>query len=174
MTVAVFVGTSLDGFLARPDGALDFLPADGGGDTSFESFLASVDALVMGRSTFETVKGFGGPWPYGDKPVIVLAHRTLDLSWAPASVRQMAGTPKEVVEGLAKLGLRKLYVDGGVTIQEFLRAGLVDRLIVTRVPVLIGSGRPLFGPLAHDVKLRHVGTKTLGGGLVQSEYEVVR
>jgi dihydrofolate reductase len=169
--VTVFVGRSVDGFIARRDGAIDWLPADGGGkDAGFDEFFASVDALVMGRNTFETARGFGA-WPYGSKRVVVLTHRPLDTSAFPgAKLEAMAGEPAEVLSRLETTGVRHVYVDGGATIQAFLRAGLVDRLIVTDVPVLIGEGIPLFGRLAQDVRLRHVRTKTLRGGLVQSEY----
>ena len=175
MTVSVFVGTSLDGFLARPDGSFDFLPADGGGEAGgFMEFFATVDALVMGRNTFDVV-GAMKEWPYGEKHLVVLSHRPLDLSNAPdGKAERMDGTPADVVKRLAARGLHRLYVDGGLTIQSFLRAGLVDRITVTTVPVLIGQGIPLFGSLPRDVKLRHVGTRTIPGGMVQSVYEVVR
>lgn len=175
MTVSVFVGISLDGFIARPDGSFDFLPSDGGGEAGgFDQFIAGIDALVMGRNTFDTVVGMA-EWPYRKKHVVVLSHRPVDLSLAPPGLAEtMAGEPADIVARLAARGLRNLYVDGGLTIQSFLRAGLVDRLVVTQVPVLIGQGRPLFGPLPRDVKLRHVSTKTIPGGMVQSEYAVVR
>lgn len=175
MTVSVFVGTSLDGFLARPDGSFDFLPSDGGGaDGGFAEFFATVDALVMGRNTFDVVRAMPG-WQYGDKPLFVLTHRSLDLSSAPpGKVEAMSGQPEEVVRRLAARGLRRLYVDGGLTIQSFLRAGLVDRITVTTVPVLIGQGIPLFGAVPKDIKLRHASTKAIAGGMVQSVYEVVR
>ncbi len=175
MVVSVFVGISLDGFLARPDGSFDFLPSDGGGESGgFEQFIAGIDVLVMGRNTFDVVSGMS-PWPYGKTPVVVLTHRPLDLSRAPpGQVEGMAGEPADVVARLAARGLRNLYVDGGLLIQQFLRAGLVDRIIVTKVPVLIGQGIPLFGPLKKDVKLRHVSTRAFGPGFVQSEYAVLR
>jgi dihydrofolate reductase len=175
MAVSVFVGTSVDGYIARPDGSFDFLPADGGGEAGgFNGFFATVDALVMGRNTFEAVQGMK-EWPYGDKLVVVLTHRPLDLSLAPkGKAETMQGEPRDIVARLAARGFHRLYVDGGLTIQSFLRAGLVDRITVTQVPVLIGQGIPLFGPLPHDVKLRHLGTKTIPGGMVQSVYDVVR
>lgn len=173
MKVSVFAGTSLDGFLARKDGALDFLPPGGGEAHGYEEFFASVDVLVVGRNTFETVLGFE-TWPYGTKPVVVLTHRPLDVPKARGVVEAMAGTPAEVVARLSDRGFRHLYLDGGVTIQGFLRAGLVDRLVLTRVPVLIGEGIPLFGSLPRDIRVRHVATQTFPSGLVQSEYEVVR
>jgi dihydrofolate reductase len=173
MTVSVFIGTSLDGFIARPNGDFDFLPADGGEPHGYNEFIASVDAIVIGRNSFEKVLTLG-PWPYGDKRVVVLSSRPIDLSAAVGGlVEQMAGTPAEVVSRLAASGANHLYIDGGITIQGFLRAGLVERLIITRVPVLIGDGIPLFGSLPHDIQLRHVGTRQYPSGLVSSEYQVV-
>jgi dihydrofolate reductase len=174
MPVSVFVGTSVDGFIARPDGALDFLPPDGGEPHGYDEFIASVDAIVIGRKTFETVLGFGS-WAYGKKRVVVLGSRPVDLSAVREGViEQMAGSPAEIVSKLASRGIHHLYVDGGITIQGFLRAGLVDRLVITRVPVLIGEGIPLFGSLPHDIRLRHVATRHFPSGLVQSEYHVQR
>ena len=172
MTASVFVGTSLDGFIARPNGDLDFLPADGGESHGYEEFIATVDAIVIGRNTFETVLTLG-PWPYGDKRVVVLSSRPLDLSVARGGVvEQMSGPPEQIVSQLAASGARHLYVDGGITIQRFLRAGLIQRLTITRVPVLIGEGIPLFGSLPHDIQLRHIATRHYASGLVSSEYHV--
>jgi len=171
MKASVFVGASLDGFIARADGALDFLPHGGGEAHGYEEFLASVDALVIGRKTYETVLGFGG-WAYGTKPVFVLSTRPLAPAPAGAVVEHMSGAPAEIVARLAARGIGHVYVDGGLTIQRFLRAGLIQRLIVTRVPVLIGTGIPLFGPLERDIVLQHVGTRQFSSGLVQSEYLV--
>ena len=171
MMVSVFVGTSVDGFIARPNGELDFLPADGGEPHGYDEFIASVDTLVIGRKTFETVLGFG-VWPYADKRVVVLSSRPVDLSAARGAVEQMAGPPAEIVSRLTAAGAQHLYVDGGLTIQGFLRAGLVGRLIVTRVPVLIGAGIPLFGALPQDIRLNHIATRSFPSGLVQSEYRV--
>jgi dihydrofolate reductase len=171
--ISVFVGTSVDGFIARPNGDLDFLPPGGGEPHGYDEFIASVDALVIGRNTFETVLAFP-EWPYGDKRVVVLSSRPLDLSAARGGkVEQMAGTPAEIVARLAATGAHHLYVDGGITVQRFLRAGLVQRLVITRVPVLIGDGIPLFGALPRDVRLHHVATRHYPSGLVQSEYDVV-
>jgi dihydrofolate reductase len=169
---SVFVGTSLDGFIARPNGAFDFLPAGGGEPHGYDEFIASVDAIVMGRKTFETVLALG-PWPYGNKRVVVLSSRPVDLSAVSGGVvEQMAGTPAEIVSKLAATGAHHLYIDGGITIQEFLRAGLIQRIVITRVPVLIGEGIPLFGTLTADIRLRHVATRQYPSGLVSSEYLV--
>ncbi|HEV8486399.1 MAG TPA: dihydrofolate reductase family protein [Blastocatellia bacterium] len=172
MTVSVFVGASVDGFIARANGDLDWLPEGGGEPHGYNEFFASVDALVIGRKTFETVLAFEA-WPYGDKRVVVLSNRPIDLSAAKGGVvEQMAGTPAEIVSKLAASGAHHLYIDGGITIQEFLRAGLVQRLIITRVPVLIGDGIPLFGSLPRDIRLDHVATRHYPSGLVQSEYTI--
>ena len=171
MTVSVFVGTSVDGFIARPNGALDFLPPGGGEPHGYNEFIATVDAIVIGRKTFETVLAMES-WPYGEKRVVVLSSHPVDSSGARGVVEQMAGPPAEVVSQLAASGAQHLYVDGGITIQGFLRAGLVQRLTITRVPVLIGDGVPLFGSVPSDVRLRHVATRHYPSGLVQSEYQV--
>jgi dihydrofolate reductase len=176
VTASVFVGVSLDGFIARPNGDLDFLPPGGGEPHGYEEFISGIDAIVIGRKTFETVMGFE-TWPYGGKRVVVLSRRPVDLSAAVArggAVEQLGGTPAAIVERLAASGARHLYIDGGITIQDFLRAGLIQRLVITRVPVLIGEGIPLFGALPHDVRLRHVMTRHFPTGLVQSEYEIAR
>ena len=171
MTVSVFVGTSVDGFIARPNGALDFLPPGGGEPHGYNEFIATVDAIVIGRKTFETVLAMES-WPYADKRVVVLSSHPVDISGARGVVEQMAGPPAEVVSQLAASGAQHLDVDGGITIQGFLRAGLVQRLTITRVPVLIGDGVPLFGSVPCDVRLRHVATRHYPSGLVQSEYQV--
>lgn len=172
LRASVFIATSLDGFIARPDGGLDWLPTEGVEDHGYDAFIASVDALVMGRNTFETVLSFGG-WHYGKKPVFVLTSRPLSAPLpAEAVLDTLAGAPEEIVVQLEARGFRHVYLDGGITIQRFLRAGLVQRLIITRVPVLIGAGIPLFGFLPHDITLQHVGTREFAGGLVQSEYSI--
>lgn len=178
MKASVFVGVSLDGFIARPNGDLDWLMGEGGGDSAeygYNEFIADIDVIVMGRKTFEKALTFD-KWYYGQKRVVVLSRRPVDLSAARARggvVEHMGGPPEEIASKLARGGARHLYVDGGVTIQEFLRAGLIQRLIVSRLPVLIGQGIPLFGPLPQDIRLNHVATRTYPGGMVQSEYHVV-
>jgi dihydrofolate reductase len=175
MMISVFIGTSVDGFIARLNGDLDFLPVDGGEPHGYTEFMASVDALVIGRKTYETVLSYAD-WPYGDKRVVVLSSRPPDFSalrGAKGVVEQMGGAPAEIVAKLAARGVRHVYIDGGVTIQGFLRAGLVQRLVITRVPVLVGEGIPLFGSLPRDVRLHHVATQHYPSGLVKSEYEVI-
>jgi dihydrofolate reductase len=170
---SVFVGTSLDGFIARANGNLDFLPAGGGEPHGYDEFMATVDALVIGRNTYETVLTFD-TWAYGRKPVFVLSSRPIAAAPAEAVVERMSGAPADIVSRLAARGIRHIYVDGGITVQRFLEAGLIDRIILTRVPVLIGTGIPLFGPLQRDILLEHVATRQYPSGLVQSEYVVVK
>ncbi len=173
MMVSVFVGTSLDGFIARSNGSFDFLPPGGGEPHGYDEFIASVDTIVMGRNTYETVLTLGA-WPYSNKRVVVLSNRPIDFSAVREGVaEQMAGPPEQIVAQLARSGATHIYVDGGLTIQQFLRAGLIQRLTITRVPVLIGEGIPLFGSLPHDVQLRHIATRHYPSGLVSSEYQVV-
>lgn len=171
MNGSVFIATSLDGFIARPDGAIDWLPHDSTEDYGYDPFMASVDAVVMGRLSYETVLGMGG-WFYGTKPVYVLSTRPIPPAPEGALVDRLAGEPHEVAAELARRGVREAYIDGGVTIQRFLRAGLIRRVIITRIPVLLGTGRPLFGELAADVRLTHLRTQSWPSGLVQSEYRI--
>jgi dihydrofolate reductase len=173
MKLSVFCGVSVDGFLARPDDTLDFLDTDEQEPHGFTEFLASVDVVVVGRRTFDVVLKLGHLALYGKKRVIVLSGRPLDLSpAADGPVEQMAGEPSEIVAQLESRGFKHAYIDGGITIQRFLAAGLINRLVITRVPVLIGAGIPLFGSLPGDIRLHHVETGSYRGGLVQSEYEI--
>jgi dihydrofolate reductase len=168
---SVFIGASLDGFIARTDGSLDWLQPGDAEPHGYDEFMATVDALVIGRKTFEKVLTFDA-WPYGAKPVFALSSRPLPPAPAGALVERMSGDPSEIVSQLAVRGVRHIYVDGGVTIQRFLQAGLIQRLIITRVPVLIGAGIPLFGATPRDIALNHVATRQYASGLVQSEYAI--
>ncbi len=174
MTGLVYIATSLDGFIARVNGALDWLPVpEGEEDFGFGEFMASIDALVMGRNTYEAVRGFDG-WAYGSVPVFVLTHRPItEPEDAAANVEAICESPAELVAALAKRGYHRLYIDGGNIIQQFLRAGLIQNIIITRIPVLLGDGIPLFGQLGADIALRCMRTRLLPGGLEQSEYEVL-
>jgi len=172
MTGIVYIASSLDGYIARKDGSLDWLPASGESDFGFGEFLTSVDALVMGRNTYDMVISFDS-WAYGETPVFVLSHRAITLPGdSNARVASVSGSPAVVVAELAERGLNNLSIDGSQTIQTFLRAGQIQRIIVTRIPVLLGSGIPLFGKLENDVQLKCVRSELLPGGLEQAEYEV--
>jgi dihydrofolate reductase len=177
MKGSVYIATSLDGFIARENGDTDWLPGidtdEGGEDYGYKEFFDTVDVLVIGRKSYEKVLTFK-EWPYGSKPVVVLSSRSVNIPKQIArSVESMSCSPTEVVRRLSKRGAKHLYVDGGKTIQGFLREGLIHQMIITKIPVLIGSGIPLFGPLQHDIKLRHIETTTFPDGLVRSRYEVV-
>jgi dihydrofolate reductase len=177
----VFVGTSLDGFIAREDGDLDWLTSAGDelGDTGYEEFFSGVDAMVLGRGTYDTVSAFPD-WPYAGKRVLLLSrtlHRSYTSSSPPSSPLPAETTVHptlgDVIDVLVAEGRRRVYVDGGRTIQSFLRAGLVREITITRAPVLLGSGIPLFGPLSTDVHLRYLGGRELGAGFTQASYEVL-
>jgi dihydrofolate reductase len=173
---SAFLATSLDGFIARPDGGLDWLemPATND-DHGFGAFMESIDALVMGRNTYDIVDSMDVAWPYGDTPTFVLTNRPLEIPEDLKGVIEARDVaPPALVEELDRLGHRHLYVDGGATIQSFLDAGLLDRITITTLPILIGEGIPLFGPLADDVELSLVSTVAFTSGLVQSTYDVVR
>jgi dihydrofolate reductase len=173
----VFIATSLDGFIAREDGAIDWLLArDASGEEhGYAQFIAGIDAIVMGRGSYEKALELE-PWPYA-RPVLVLSA---SLAGAPVPAR-LAGHVRVVDlspgDALAKLhaeGCRRVYVDGGKVIQSFLRQGLIDDMVITLVPVLLGSGRPLFGALEADLSLAHEATVSFPSGLVQTRYRVVR
>jgi dihydrofolate reductase len=172
MKASTFIGVSLDGFIARLNGSFDFLPEAGGEPHGYDEFMASVDVLVIGRNTYEVVLAFE-TWPYGEKPVFVLSNHALAPAPPGAAVEHMSGEPAEIVRRLNTRGIRHAYVDGGITIQRFIQAGLIQTLIITRVPVLIGSGIPLFGPVLEDIRLQHVSTREYASGLVKSEYLII-
>ena len=176
---SVFVAVSLDGFIARPDGGIDWLEEANklippGEDCGFAEFMIGIDALVMGRATFEQALTFP-EWMYGDKPMYVLS-RTLTSrpAAAPSTVQLHALEPSEMVRLAAANGHKRLYVDGGRTIQGFVAAGLISDFTITVIPVLLGAGLRLFGELVADVPLTHVSTKDYPFGFVQSRYNLER
>jgi dihydrofolate reductase len=177
-SVRVFIATSLDGFIAREDGRIDWLEqanrlAPPGEDCGFGAFFAKTDVLVMGRKTFETVLDFP-EWPYGTKPVVVVTHRP-DALVIPEKIRSTVSatseTPGALVSRLAAQGMKELYIDGGALIRSFLAADLIDEITVTQIPVLIGSGLPLWGGDMRDRWLRLVQVKHFDFGFVQLRYE---
>lgn len=167
---SVFIATSVDGFIARPDGGLDWLDAVQveGEDYGFAEFFAGVDALVLGRNTYDTVLGFDR-WLYGDKRCLVLTHRPPATSAHGETF--FAGAPAEIAEVLARDGVRRVYVDGGIVIQRFLAAGLVDDLTISIIPVILGAGIPLFARDGGvELPLEQVESRTWPSGLVQLSY----
>lgn len=174
----VFIATSLDGFIARHDGDIEWLtdpPAnphhavgyDGPNPPrGYESFMSIVDHIVMGRGTYEKVLTFDG-WPYANKEVIVMS-----TTLTPGADERVTvvGNIAQAVQQLEERGAKGVYVDGGKVIQEFLRHDLIDEITLARAPVLLGQGIPLFGALAHDVRLTHTGTATTDSGMTSSHY----
>ena len=177
MKASVYVGTSLDGFIARRDGSIDWLNeaqslVPEGEDCGYQAFMDTVDTLIMGRRTFEQVLTFG-PWPYGDTPVVVLSHNPVTLpSHLPDTVSCSSESPQVLLERLAGQGVKHVYVDGGTTIQGFLAQSLIDEITITSIPIILGEGIPLFGPIKKDLKLTHVKTHTYDFGFVQTTYQI--
>ncbi|MBY5992204.1 dihydrofolate reductase family protein [Ferrimonas balearica] len=174
----VYIATSLDGYIADRDGGLDWLhsvPNPEGDDLGFAEFIAGVDALVMGRNTYQTLLDFDlelpAQWPY-PKPVYVVSRQPVTV---PAALEGKvfalaADDPRGLSDRLAELGHQRLYVDGGRTIQGFLAAELIDELILTQIPILLGGGVPLFGALAEPQAFELVHSEVLLGALVKSHY----
>lgn len=174
---AIFIAVSLDGYIAREDGSIDWLMnanelAPEGEDGGYQAFISNVDAIIMGRHSFEMVKTFN-PWPY-TLPVIVLSQHPIDIPDAlKKSVTHSSETPVELRTRLSRQGHQHLYIDGGITIQRFLRSGCIDELIITVIPVLLGQGRRLFGEVEEDVRLQLIKSHTLNGGFVQMHYKII-
>ncbi|CAM4165533.1 dihydrofolate reductase family protein [Pseudoalteromonas maricaloris] len=161
MANIVYIGASLDGFIADKNNCLDWLhdlPNPEGSDLGFADFMARVDAIIMGRNTFETIQGFDCEWPY-NKPVFVLSNTLKEVPKVFSDkVSLVRGELTDIVKQLAQLGFKNLYIDGGKTIQSFLQQDLIDELIITTIPTILGGGTPLFGKLNEPLKFRHVNT----------------
>ncbi len=172
VTCVAYLGMSLDGFIAGPGDDLGFLddiehPADS--DYGYAEFMAGVDALVMGRRTFETVLGFDGDWPY-EKPIVVMSSTLQAIPERAKQCELSIATPRELVEEAAARGWKKLYIDGGALVTSFAGLDLLDELIVTMLPVALGQGTPVFGPLDTPHWFSHVSTESFSNGVVQSTY----
>ncbi len=177
MKNSIFIGTSIDGYIADRNGGLEWLdaiPLPEGEDMGYFKFMESIDALVMGRATFETVLGFDVDWPY-DKPVFVLSNKLTEI---PEIYRDKAflvsGPLKKVLKHIHRKGFDRLYIDGGRTIQSFLNEDLVDEMIITTIPVLLGGGFPLFGDLPKESVFRCLDTKVFAKDIVQRHYRRTR
>ncbi len=177
----VFIATSLDGFIADKNGGLDFLnfdwltltPDSNSGGMGYNAFVKDIDALVMGRTTFETVKGFDVPWPY-KQPVFVLSNSMTEI---PESHKDKAflvkGKLTDILAQIHEKGYYKLYIDGGTTISSFLKEDLIDEMILTRIPILLGGGHRLFHELPKCVKFELVESKVFMNQIVQNHYKRV-
>jgi dihydrofolate reductase len=173
---SVFIAVSLDGFIARLDGSIDWLEAANqtvpvGTDLGYEHFFASIDAMVMGRKTFEQVLTFV-KWPYEKKTLVVLSRTLATLpEGAPASVSLSRETPSVLAHRLEVEGFHHLYIDGGKTIQSFLQAGLIDEMTITTIPVVLGEGLPLFSDIGEDIHFSVVSSRAYEFGFVQTKYK---
>lgn len=163
-----FVGVSLDGFLARLDGTIDWLERFEGGEHGYRAFFDSVDTIVVGRKTYDFVLTMKS-WPYRGKRCFVMTHRDVG---GHNGERAYSGEPAGILQHLEAEGARHVYVDGGVVIREFLAARLLDELTMTVVPSLIGEGLPLFGGVKIESGLVLVEVKSFGGGLAQMRYRM--
>ena len=175
MFISAFIATSLDGFIARKDQSIDWLEnasSDATEDYGYESFIQSVSAVVMGRNTFQKILSFP-EWPFPSQRVIILSN---SLTSVPdelgENVQLYNGEITELVGLLDAEGEQHIYVDGSRTIQSFISANLLTDITITTLPILIGEGISLFGPLEKDVKLTHVTTQAFQNGFVQSKYLV--
>ncbi|WP_231444640.1 dihydrofolate reductase family protein [Brevibacterium zhoupengii] len=167
----VFLGLSVDGRIARPDGDLEWLTSRGAaaGDAGFTPFVESIDAVVMGRRTYEAIASYDD-WPYLDRPIHVISTTLAADADSRITVHRSA---EAAIDALQRDGRWRVYVDGGETVRWFLAAKLIDELTLSQVPVLIGDGPSLFGSLGGDVDLEHVRTTVLDGGMVQTTYRVL-
>src|SRR5262249_16641348 len=171
-TIVVFIATSIDGYISRTNGSIDWLaPAeDAAAYQRFETFLATVMAVVMGRNTFQQVLGFG-QWPYREIPVYVLSRSLSQLpNSSPRTVCLRNCSPEDLIAELGSQKFQRGYVDGAETVKRFLEKDLIDELTITRLPILLGSGRTLFGAVPFDLQYEHVSTQTFSTGAVQSKY----
>jgi dihydrofolate reductase len=168
--VRVFIASSLDGFIAGPDDDLSWLPdPEPGQDHGYGAFMADIGALLMGRRTFDVVMGFGVEWPYGERPVLIATHRAMPQ--APASVRAVTGSITELVAlALAAADGRDVYIDGGNLIRQALDAGLIDEMVVTLIPVVLGAGYPLFAGAQQRHSFELVDLTQFAGGLISLRY----
>jgi len=171
---SIFIATSLDGYISNKNGGLDWLqsiPNPENDDMGFVEFTNRIDALVMGRTTFETVIGFDVPWPY-NKPVFVLSNKLKEI---PKSHKDKAylikGTLTEILKQIHTKGHERLYIDGGTTIRNFLKEDLIDEMVLTKIPILLGGGSSLFAELPNELKFELIGTKTFLNQITQNHYK---
>ena len=176
MKVSVYIATSLDGYIARPNGDIDWLMeadnSDGKEDYGYKEFLDSVDCMVMGRNSMEMVMSFP-EWPYEGKRVIVLSNTLKEMpSQLKGKIELYSGSLIKLVAELKNDGCKRIYIDGGKTIQSFINDELITDITITKIPILLGEGLSLFGKTKNDIKLKHIESKTYSSGFVKSTYEI--
>ena len=176
MKVSAFIATSLDGYIARPDGDIDWLMnADNSGgkeDYGYKEFSDTVDCMVMGRNSMEMVMSFP-EWPYEGKREVVLSNALKETpSQVKDKVELYSGSLIKLVTELKNDGCKRIYIDGGKTIQSFINKDLITDITITKIPILLGEGLSLFGKTKHDIKLKHIESKSYPSGFVKSIYEV--
>jgi dihydrofolate reductase len=173
MANIVYIATSLDGYIADKDNGIDWLhsiPNPENSDFGFHEHMNNVDALVMGRNTLDLVLSFEGEWPY-NKPVFVLSHSMTAVPHGYESkIFLIKGELKAIVEDLNGKGFNNLYIDGGITIQHFLKEDLIDEMIITTIPILLGGGISLFGQLDTPINFRCTKTERLINALCKSHF----
>jgi dihydrofolate reductase len=170
----VFIATSVDGYIATPDGGIDWLheiPNPTSNDYGYAKFMEGIDALVMGRNSFEKVLSFGGDWHY-TKKVFVLSNSLKEVpTLLKDKVEIINGDLKVLVKQFNTKGYNNLYIDGGKTIQGFLKEDLIDELTLNQIPIILGSGIPLFNDEGNTLRLEHCDTLVYEGGLVKTHYK---
>jgi dihydrofolate reductase len=171
---SVFTATSLDGYIADRNGGIEWLhaiPNPNNDDMGYVEFINEIDALVMGRKTFETVCGFDIDWPY-DKPVFVLSNTLTEIPEGhKGKAFLIKGTITEILEQIYAKGYYQLYIDGGSTIQNFLKADLIDEMILTTIPIVLGGGTTLFSELPNELKFELIEAKTYLNQITQHHYK---
>lgn len=170
--ISIYIATSIDGYIARKDGELDWLQYghEGDEDYGFKKFIQSIDALILGRKTYQVVSGFD-EWPYKGKRVIVLSHTLKEVR---KEAELFSGQLTDLLSKLHSENIRHVWVDGGVTASKFLEAGLVDELTISIIAMILGSGIPLFSVMNREHKCRLISTQSFPSGLVQLKYELIK
>ncbi len=169
--ISIYIATSIDGYIARKDGSLDWLDRVGGFDEDygFQKLLGSIDAVILGRKTYEIASTV--PDPYPGKKVVVLSN---SLNSVKNGMELYRGDLAELLAKLQKEGIKHIWVDGGVTISQFLSSQLVDTMTLSIIPVILGSGIPLFNVISKEIPCRLISSQSYQSGLVQLNYEIIK
>jgi len=176
--LSVFIAMSLDGYIARLNGKLDWLEINSdkskAEDFGYQTFVSRVDCIVMGRNTFEKVVSFP-EWPYHNKRVIVLSRRWNQIPDQFVGLAELySGKVELLTVELQNQGVKHVYVDGGITIQSFIQQRLLSDITITTVPIILGKGLPLFGTTREDQNLQLENTQSFPSGFVQASYTFKR